>query len=467
MAPPHPIHDLVVVLPGILGSTLARDGRLVWSPSGGAVLRAINSFGGSIQALTLPADIGDDSPDDGVEAVALMPDLHLLPGIWTSNIGYEALLSWLQQRFTLVPPDPGDPGRAANLLPFPYDWRLSNRLNARRLKTIVEPALEQWRSQGGPYAEARLIFICHSMGGLIARRYIELEGGAPLTRKLITLGTPQRGALSALNQLMNGIRKGIGPLALDLTQFARSLPSIHQLLPEYACIETPNGLVKTTETELPALDQAMVRDAMGFHEELDAAKSDDAYDLHPIAGTEQPTPTTGRLGPNGFEAIGSINGTEQGGDGTVPKLASIPRSLRPDSPTIRYVADQHGSLQSNRAVFDELMGILTAKPVIFRAVGAIEVGVDVNELVLTGEAVEVSATVADGERVGLQARLLDEAGRVVEEKHLKLEGDRQCGRFLPKQPGAYRVEVGGIGTAASSVSPVSASILVWPQGPAS
>jgi pimeloyl-ACP methyl ester carboxylesterase len=374
--------------------------------------------------------------------------------------------------FHPVATDSADPLRPANLLPVPYDWRLSNRFNARRLKGIVEPALERWRALGGPRAEARLIFICHSMGGLIARRYVDLEGGAALTRKLITIGTPHRGALSALDQLLNGVSKGIGPLALDLTAFARSLPSIHQLLPEYACIASPgspssaqphrDGLLKTTETSLPELDGAMVRDAMAFHQELDGVPCGAGYDLHPIVGSRQPTRTTGQLSPEGFQASLAIGGEEQGGDGTVPQLAAIPKTLRPDSPTIHYVADQHGALQSNRAVFDELMGILTARPRAYRASDQIELGIEVEPLLLAGEPLKVRATVAAGERVGLEARLLAETGRVVEVRRLRLEGDQQSGHLLPPGPGAYGVEVGGVGTASARVAPVRATVLVWP-----
>ena len=74
--------------------------------------------------------------------------------------------------------------RAGNLLPVAYDWRLSCRYNARRLGTIIEPALQRWRDQGGQYADAQVVFVCHSMGGLIARWYIEQCGGAEITRKL-------------------------------------------------------------------------------------------------------------------------------------------------------------------------------------------------------------------------------------------------------------------------------------------
>jgi triacylglycerol esterase/lipase EstA (alpha/beta hydrolase family) len=121
---------------------------------------------------------------------------------------------------------------------FAYDWRLSNRHSAERLRVRVEECLERWRASDPSRADARLVFICHSMGGLVARWYIERLGGAEVTRVLVTLGTPHRGAAKALEQLADGVRKGPAPLKVDLTAFARSLPSSYQLLPEYACIET-------------------------------------------------------------------------------------------------------------------------------------------------------------------------------------------------------------------------------------
>ena len=55
-----------------------------------------------------------------------MPDLHVLPGFWTVQLGYERLLSWLESAFGLVRVTAGGP--PGNFLPVPYDWRLSNRL---------------------------------------------------------------------------------------------------------------------------------------------------------------------------------------------------------------------------------------------------------------------------------------------------------------------------------------------------
>ena len=461
------VRDLVVVLPGILGSTLARDGQEAWAPSAGVVWRAIRSFGASIQSLTLPADLGDDHPGDGVEPLALMPDLHLLPGLWSANIGYSRLLDWLTQRFTLVPPDPKDPAKPANLLPFAYDWRLSNRYNARRLRAVVEPALERWRALAEANREARLIFICHSMGGLVARWYVEREGGAALTRKLITIGTPHRGAVAALQQLVNGLEKSVGPLRLDLTRFARSLPSAHQLLPQYACLQSGAGLAPISAVALPGVNPALVADAVAFHAALDAAPAS-AYDLHPIVGTRQPTPTTARLVEERIETSEQIEGAREGGDGTVPRLSAAPKALNPDDPRLRYAPDQHLGLHSHQAVLDELEGVLTARPVIHRGLAGPEIGLRTEPLLLLGEPLVVWADLAASKPLGLMAELLDEGGRVVERRKLRVEGQGQGCEFQPPRAGAWQVRVGAArGSEGAMTTPVSAVSLVCPleEGP--
>jgi pimeloyl-ACP methyl ester carboxylesterase len=466
MAPqPSSIKDVVVVLPGILGSTLAdKTGKLVWAPSAGAALRAIGTFGRSIRGLAFKEEIGDSPAGDGVTPVSLMPDLHALPGIWSWNIGYDVLLGWLRSRFELVEAPPGKPDGPGNLVAVPYDWRLSNRYNGRRLKSIVEPALERWRSQGGEYADARLVFVCHSMGGLVARWYLEKEGGAQVTRRLVTLGTPYRGALNALDQLVNGVRKGIGPLKLNLTAFARSLPSTYQLLPEYACLETPKGLAKTTEASLPAeLSPSMVSDGMRFHEELEeaAARGEGGYDLHPIVGFRQPTWTTARLSGGRLEPAYTIQDKDEGGDATVPRLSAAPKSLRPDSPAIRWIADQHGALQSNRAALDELEGVLTAKPVVHRAPTGITLGVRLEDVALAGEPIPIQVTVSGRERVALQVQVVDEQARAVTTAALRPSSEGHRGQLGPFPAGAYRVVVGGIGATAARVESVTSAVLVW------
>lgn len=455
--------DLVVVLPGIMGSTLRRaDGHLVWAPSAGAALRAIFTLAGSIKQLTLDPDIGDQAPEDGVEPVALMPDLHVLPGIWTPIKGYTRLLDKLTNLGYRT---------GANLLPVPYDWRLSNRYNGRRLASIVEPALERWRNHSKANADAQLVFVCHSMGGLVARWYIEKCGGAELTRKLITFGTPYRGAAKTIDQLVNGVRPSLGPLAVDLTIFARSLPSLHQLLPEYACIEHNASLAKTTEVTLPELATSMVTDVMTFHTELnhaEAARPASLERTHAIVGTRQPTITTIRIDGHRAIPLETISTDNDYGDATVPLTGGIRHGLPLDTNRIDRVADHHGNLHRNGAALDVLAGILTAKPVVRRDADAtVELRVTVPELVLAGTDLPVAVTAVAVTESGIARQAItitvkDEAGVVVATATPRLRKGYAETTFPALPPGAYAVQVAGHATG-SGVAPVSTDVLIWPD----
>lgn len=460
----HQLDDVVVVLPGIMGSTLHRDGVPVWEPSGAALIHALMSLLRNVNALRLPDGIGDGHPGDRVEAVGLMPDIRMPFGVWTFDLGYDALLKFLRQTFDLVEATPGEE-RPANLVVFPYDWRLSNRYNGERLRTVAEGALARWRERGGRYAQARLVFIAHSMGGLVARWYLDRLGGAEVTRKLITLGTPHRGSLRALEQLCNGVRKGPGPFRLNLTTFARSLPSLHQLLPEYASIERDGGLAKTTEVTLPELVTEMVGDAMAFHDQIDTDRADRAhpvsYELHPICGFRQPTWTTARLDGGRIVPIRTIDGHDGGGDATVPRLAAAPPDVNLDSATIHHVADNHSGLVHNRNVFDELEGILTASSVRYRG-GDVAVSVEIDEVLEADETLRIAALLPDNDRVALEAVITAADGRPVDIVRLPGENGAYHAELRLPDPGLYRIRVQGVGPAVHRVIPVTAAVLVWP-----
>ncbi len=455
-------NDLLVVLPGIMGSTLRRRDHLVWAPSAGSALRVIATFGRSIGELELPEDIGDGHPADGVRPAGLMPDLHLLPGIWTPVKGYDRLLARLRALgYREGTDDPDDsPG---NLLPVGYDWRLSCRFTGRSLGPVVEPALERWRAQGGIYADARLVFVCHSMGGLVARWYIEQCGGAGITRRLITFGTPYRGAARTLGQLVNGVPKGLGPLGADLTRFARSLPSLYQLLPEYAYIEKGTDLARTTEIVIPELSAHKIADAMRFHAELRAAEARRPEGLaatHAIVGTGQPTATTARLADDHVVSIDSYCGDDLGGDSTVPLVGACRADVPMDSNMLRRIPDKHGNLHRNRAALAELEGILTARPVTVRDAGSVPLSVAVPELVMAGKPLPVRVTLPEDQRHTLRVVVTDEGGRLVDARLIKASRGTAAATIDKLRPGAYTIDVTG-SDHPSPIIGVSSTVLVW------
>ncbi|MHA6759362.1 esterase/lipase family protein [Streptacidiphilus sp. PAMC 29251] len=427
----------MVVVPGILGSRLAKDGKEVWGTSGPALWRGIRTFGGSARQLRLPQDLGDGHPGDGVEAVGLVRDVHGLPGMGPLVNGYSDLVDWLELNFTLRRAIPGG-GSVPNLIEFGYDWRLSCRYNAERLRERIDQALGAWRAGGPATAEAKVTFICHSMGGLVTRHYVEQLGGAEVTRRVITLGTPHRGSLDALETLVNG-------MPLGLTPFAQSLPSLHQLAPDYACIVGGRGLLRVDETGgLPGVDAHLLRDAASFHARLRTGPV--GYQLLPVTGVLQPTLTTATYAAGRLTGLDAIEGTDEGGDGRVPRLSSGPHGV-----DIAYTpAEQHGSLQNNAGVRDFLWGILAGAPAYHRGPGdEIQLGVRAEAFVPAGTPYRVTAVVPASvkrhDELALRATLspVEEGDRLVVRQTM---GNRGGGHyttdFAPPTPGLlYRLTV--------------------------
>jgi hypothetical protein len=381
-----------------------------------------------------------------------MPDLHVLPGITPVSVGYETLLAHLRRRHELVDGE--------DLVPFPYDWRLSNRYNGTRLAREIQPVLERRRER---HPDAHLILLCHSMGGLVARWFLDRSGGAAYTRRLITFGTPYRGAAMAVDRLVNGVAVRFGPIGRMLTSIARSMPSLYQLLPEYACIATGGELRKTTEGGLPGLPTEPVAEAMRFHNQL-ADTAPAGYRLHPIVGTDQPTPTTVRLVGGRAELEPTIDGDDRRGDATVPRFAAYPKHLGDDDPVIHYVCDTHGALPAHSGVRDQIDGILTASPVRYRA-AELPIGVTVDDVPTAGEPITITAYTAD-QRAAIEARLEPAGGQPPlppDQRRTRLapagDGTRHA-TLPPPPPGPYLLRVGRRRPTGSLTDVVTTPLLV-------
>ncbi len=457
------LNDLVVVLPGITGSTLYQNGRPVWEPSAGALINALRTLGGSLKALTLPDGIGDNPPDDGVTPVGLVQDLHFIPGIWTPIKGYTPLIDRLHQ-LGYREPTREQPG---NLLTMPYDWRLSNRYTAAWIAPTIQRELERWRGHNDANADAQVVFVCHSMGGLVARWYAA-HHGSDHTRMIITFGTPYRGSADAVEQLVNGAPGVLGGFFADLiTRLSRSLPSLHQLLPAYTCdVTQPGEPAYLDPNTLPKTDPAMVRDGLAYFEQLETAESANpgfTESIHPIVGFNQPTKTTFQVVGDGVEVLTTYAGDDYRGDGTVALPGGVPAGEPLNTNIVHRVADYHGNLQRNRAALNELEGILTASPVIIRATEAVALSVNAPSLIAKDQPLDVSVTVPTGARVGLLATLHPDAAdptRKDKAQTLWVSSGRATTRFDELAPGSYTLTVSDHG-GARRVAPVTTTVLVW------
>jgi pimeloyl-ACP methyl ester carboxylesterase len=447
------VTDIVVLLPGITGSVLQKDGKDIWAMSPGAALRALVSFGQSITDLELTEADGDD----GVTAPRLISDLHLIPGLWKID-GYGKVSRFIQDSLHAV--------RDQTFFEFPYDWRRDNRVAARQLKDASDIWLHERRKE---YPDAKLILVGHSMGGLVARYFLECLEGWRDTRMLVTFGTPFRGSVNAIGFLVHGMRKGLGPITLiDLSTLLRSFTSIYQLLPIYPCVqdEADGELVRVSEAaSIPHVDAQRARDAEAFHREIEYAVTthrDDAeyrehgYAIHPIVGTFQPTNQSVVRSGETIQTLRSFRGEDRDGDSTVPRDSATPIEFEHEEGAM-FAAERHASLQNLDAALVQLSGVVTGRDTSSFRAFTDRLGLDIEDLYPAEEPVTIRARSEAG-AVQLSASVTDEHGMEVAGTDLARGFDEWLEADVgPLEPGAYRVSVEG----AAGVQPVSDRFIVY------
>jgi hypothetical protein len=415
-----PFPDIVVVLPGISGSVLVKDGREIWGTSTGAIWRALSTGGASIKALGLTAtdDPHLDDLGDGVTATRLIPDLHIIPGLWKID-GYSAMISRLQSDLAL------ELGR--NLFEFPYDWRRDNRVSARRLQRLSLEWLTNWRNASGN-RDAKLVLVAHSMGGLVSRYFLEVLEGWKNTRALVSFGTPYRGSLNALGYLANGYAKGIGPLKVDLSKTLSSFTSVYQLLPAFECVDMGDGkLLRVGEAaEVPGVDEARAKDALAFYREMREARDANVkldeykqtqYQIFPIVGVAQPTFQSASVDSGRLTLLQTLKGKDNSGDGTVPRVSATPLELSSAHREI-FVSEAHASLQNFDAALVNLTSVLTGTQIDLGAVNFVArtLSLDVDD-VYAPDAITIRAT--PSEDVPVSATLTNTSrGQIVQKVQL-------------------------------------------------
>jgi hypothetical protein len=183
---------------------------------------------------------------------------------------------------------------------FTYDWRKDNRVSAKLLGGFVDLVIHKAQvhakerriaMEGGDVGVRgddelpdKVSLVGHSMGGLVMKWYLTQElspGDWGKIDKIITIATPYKGSLKAIEALLPGARNFFG-IENDKTmrQAARTFPGVYQLLPSYAgSVVDMSGaaldiykqenwqasLVKTmADTYGPAFFQGRLDDARSF-----------------------------------------------------------------------------------------------------------------------------------------------------------------------------------------------------------
>ncbi|MEM8721774.1 MAG: lecithin--cholesterol acyltransferase [Cyanobacteria bacterium P01_G01_bin.39] len=367
--------DLVVLLPGIMGSILQKDGKDLWNISGQAIWQVVRSLGDRLDDLKLEGDDPEGGDiGDGVIPTGLIKDSYLFPGLAKID-GYNRTAKLITDNFKVIEGDiyndPAD--RAANFYQFPYDWRRDNRANAHILKRLLDIRLKTWRTSSGN-SEAKVILLAHSMGGLVSRYYLEVLDGWQDARALFTFGTPYRGSLNGLKILANGFNAGGVDLVkvLGMREIINSLTSIYQLMPIYSMLQVDGSSKRVSEVDgLPNIDRQRAEQALAFHREIEAgvkARDRDAYATVPFVGVQQPTFQSAEFKDGKVIVSRELPLIMQNrnldsladGDGTVPQISAFPIEFS-DRDVLEipgFIAEAHGSLQKNPGILLNLLNKL-------------------------------------------------------------------------------------------------------------
>ncbi len=219
----------VILIPGLLGSRLARseDGQELWP---GSTRKLLTS---DYQELALRIDPETLEPiDDGLVASGLFD-------VAAGNDFYRRIVKELREAggYRLSRPGSKVVQQKARLYLFAYDWRQDNVVTVNKLDELIEQIR---RDYNDPYL--RVDVIAHSMGGLIVRYYERygtvdvLNGNSfPVTglglsklRRVVLLGAPNQGTVTAVHKFLNGYRVGFSALP---TEGVATMPSTFQLFP--------------------------------------------------------------------------------------------------------------------------------------------------------------------------------------------------------------------------------------------
>jgi pimeloyl-ACP methyl ester carboxylesterase len=325
----------VVFLPGIMGSILKRDAEVIWPGSVTSVLLPYNRMADLMRPELVATDVWRKlGPFDVYDS--LLTDLE--------NWGFK----------------PGE-----TLFPFPYDWRKSNGTAAQQLADLVDNITAQHKG------DVVITLLAHSMGGLVARYYLESavfanRPGFSKVTNLFTMGTPHRGAPLALTAGL-GMEKRVflsASQVLQLVSDAR-FPAVYELLPPLgepflwnnAGKHDPQDVYSQKIATDPGglnLNASNLHAAQTFRLGLDFVRKPASVRYFSFYGTDHPTSAYLTLNISAKDQVRSF-ALDKAGDGTVPIWSGQPNGIQS-----MPVPGEHSKLFRSDALRNMLIELLGA-----------------------------------------------------------------------------------------------------------
>jgi pimeloyl-ACP methyl ester carboxylesterase len=330
----------VVVLHGIMGAALTSvdrrgKGSLIW-------VQALKLLGGGLARLALEErGLGERDERYTVHASGILKRY------------YGELLLALSEQWRV---------RA-----FWYDWRKDLRLAADALNT----AIANWFPSGEP-----VHLVAHSMGGLVARSFVEAHPErwesmwdktpkSPGARggRLVMLGTPNHGSFD-IPPVICGMERVVRLLALGdlrmslerLRDVLNSFVGTYQMLPSPLQVEGVEPLYDAKTYSPLKVSQRHLDNALAHHERLRTVVQPERMVY--VAGMGENT----RVGINSIDRVREEDAYERSlaGDGRVAH--TLGRLETEESPArevpVYFAPTDHGGLTTSRTVLDALTGLL-------------------------------------------------------------------------------------------------------------
>ncbi len=474
-----PIQHMVVLVPGIMGSVLQKEGYGdVWNvPRNGLWVFEQRK---NLEHLKI-ADEDDPDKDyiDKIKPTALVNDAYVIPSFWKAAYGYQhisqMIAKMIEQEFHEVTHQvvgggvDRDDRQEVQFIEFAYDWRRDLTAASRLLKEWIDHKLEIWRKS---HPNAKVIFIAHSMGGLVVRHYLEKRGGSEFCQALITLATPYRGSVKALNYLANGHHEFP---SLDLSEQVRSFTSVYQMLPAYPMVYVQDKYKYIQDIVHPQLNQEKVRWGREFLLSLQS-ESDLNYKLKLVIGTgNQRTYQSATLSGQLLAANDRLPPDTKSnreplpidftGDDTVPYIAALPFDhLALDK---FHFGTIHNSIQAHPNVLEWLREVLLKQFGIDRFAGFENpteteannqnqpppaINLNLKDVYRSNEEIKIYAEIVNVDQDtlkqaenfgGLKAVITQVSGQQQSKRKKFQKQDSQYVLILPEKldPGLYRLEV--------------------------
>ncbi|MEV7617155.1 hypothetical protein [Streptomyces sp. NPDC089799] len=396
----------MVIVPGIMGSALYDTGR-------GTHVWGLGGISWLVRAWTLPGGLKPLAMTE--EELAGKTGRIKATGL-LEHSAWTPYLAGIEPYADLVVAVGGCVADPAAVLKFAYDWRLPVAVNGRLLAAAARDHLTAWRRHPAhdrarrhrvDEREGRLVFVAHSMGGLVARSALDPALDSDLagdTRGVITLGTPFLGAVKAAVILNSGRGTPVRLPHRRLRAVCANMPGLHDLLPQYKSVrEEGRGgrgghgdqVRHLTPGDVTAIggNAELARKSALFHRDLGRV----ALPGHrTVVGVNQPTlqsltirdgKVLAHLGGARMNsdrsivrdrATGRILWFEVGGDGTVYKESA---SLGPVTTTLPL---QHGAVAKATSALDAVVEIVRDDIHLGPPMGDVGCGLEVPDLVEAG-----------------------------------------------------------------------------------